>query len=58
MLGAWFLLHRVYKYCCVILHSAPQFSGIMNMFMGVKVSCLLAHPIYIAHMSFTSAIKL
>jgi hypothetical protein len=48
----------VYKYSYVILLSATDVSGIINIFMGVKVSCLLAHPIYIAQMSFISAIKL
>jgi hypothetical protein len=52
------LLHRVYKYICVILLSATEVSGIINILMGVKVSCLLARPIYIAQMSFISAIKL
>jgi hypothetical protein len=31
-----FLLRRVFKYGCVILHTATQESGIMNMFMGGK----------------------
>jgi hypothetical protein len=57
MLGARCLLHRVYKYSCVIL-SATEVSGIINIVMGVDMSCLLAHPVYVARTSFISTIEL